>query len=103
AAASVQPAAMPSPPPASKPDTPPPAAVAQEPGSGMYWQVMAIKQPDADIVMKALKDKGFPATTEPGPNNLVRVLVGPYSDRTTLGKAKADLEGAGFHTYLHKK
>ena len=35
----------------------------------------------------------------PGPNNLVRVLVGPYNDTQSMGKAKTDLENAGFHPF----
>jgi cell division septation protein DedD len=54
------------------------------------------------VVVRTLRDKGFPASSEPGPNNLVRVLVGPYTDRGSLGKAKADLENAGFHPMLKK-
>src|SRR5262249_15018378 len=80
---------------------PPPVAITHEPG-GNYWQVMAVKQPEAEVVLKTLKDKGFPASLEPGPNNLTRVLVGPYTDRDSLGKAKADLENAGFHPMLKK-
>jgi cell division protein FtsN len=39
----------------------------------------------------------------PGPNSTVfRVLVGPYADAATLGKAKADLENAGFHPIMRK-
>jgi cell division septation protein DedD len=81
---------------------PEPAAIPREPGLGNYWQVMAVKQPEAEVVVKTLKDKGFPASLEPGPNNLTRVLVGPYTDRDSLGKAKADLENAGFHPMLKK-
>jgi hypothetical protein len=47
-------------------------------------------------VVRTLKDKGFPATMSQGPNNLVRVLVGPYTDTLTMGKAKTELENAGF-------
>ena len=75
-----------------------------ETAPGSYWQVMAVKQPDADVVVRTLKDKGFPAllTPAPGSSNLMRVLVGPYNNRESLGKAKADLENAGFHPMLKK-
>src|SRR5215831_16704467 len=64
---------------------------------GSYWQVMAVlSQSDAEITAKAHKDKGFPALLSQGPNNLTRVLVGPYSDTQSMGKAKTDLENAGF-------
>jgi cell division protein FtsN len=80
----------------------PPPAVMSEPTAGTYWQVMAVRQPEAEVVLRTLKDKGFPATLAPGPSGLVRVLVGPYNDRDSLGKAKADLENVGFHPILKK-
>ena len=52
---------------------------------------------DADVVVRTLKDKGFPAMMTPGPNNLMRVLVGPYNDTPAMSKAKTELENAGFH------
>ena len=36
---------------------------------------------------QTLKDKGFPASLGPGPNNLTRVLVGPYTDTAVAGQA----------------
>lgn len=81
------------PPPASAPDAP------SEP-AGTYWQVIAVPQAQAEIVAKALKDKGFPTSLGQGPNNLVRVLVGPYPDTQSLGEAKSKLENAGFHPIL---
>jgi cell division septation protein DedD len=82
-------------------EAPAPPAVG-EPAPGTYWQVVAVPQAQAEIVVKALKDKGFPASLGPGPNNLVRVLVGPYSDTQALGRAKSDLENAGFRPILKK-
>jgi cell division septation protein DedD len=82
---------------------PPPApapAPASEPAPGTYWQVIAVPQAQAEIVAKALKDKGFPTSLGQGPNNLVRVLVGPYPDTQSLGEAKSKLENAGFHPIL---
>ena len=80
-------------PPAAAPTTVP---AAPETAPGTYWQVMAVPQADAEVVARALKDKGFPATLSQGPNNLVRVLVGPYNDTQAMGKAKTELENAGF-------
>lgn len=71
--------------------------------SGNYWQVIAAKQSEAEAVQKALREKAFPARLTPGPNGLVRVIVGPYGERETLGKAKADLENAGFRPHLFKR
>jgi len=75
-----------------------PAAVpaANEALAGSYWQVMAVPQADAEVVARALKDKGFPASLSQGPNNLMRVLVGPYNDTQSMGRAKTELENAGF-------
>jgi cell division septation protein DedD len=81
-------------PPVSKASAEPPAAA---PGS--YWQVIAAAQPDAEVIYKTLKDKGFPAYMSPGPNNLVRVVVGPYNDTQTMGRAKTELENAGFRPF----
>ncbi|HUI78401.1 MAG TPA: SPOR domain-containing protein [Bryobacteraceae bacterium] len=73
---------------------------ATEPAPGTYWQVIAVPQAQAEMVAKALKDKGFPTSLGQGPNNLVRVLVGPYGDTQALGEAKSKLENAGFHPIL---
>lgn len=88
-------------PPAPQAATPPPAAEtpASEAPAGSYWQVMAVPQADAEVVVQALKDKGFPTSLSPGPNNLVRVLVGPYKDTQSMGKAKTELENAGFRPF----
>lgn len=84
--------------PAAAPALPPPPPEAPvEAAPGTYWQVMAVNQTEAMVVAKALKDKGFPASTAPGPNNLLRVLVGPYNDTQSMGRAKTQLENAGFH------
>jgi cell division septation protein DedD len=75
-----------------------------EPRPGQtFLQVAAVAQPQAGAVVETLKQKGFPARLGPGPNNTIfRVLVGPYADAATLGKAKADLENAGFHPIMRK-
>jgi hypothetical protein len=72
--------------------------------AGSFWQVMAVAQADADLIAKTLKDKGFPVILSQGPNNLVRVLVGPYNDLQAMGKAKIDLENAGFlHPFRYQR
>jgi cell division septation protein DedD len=74
------------------------------PGPGrMYLQVAAAGQPQAKAVVDTLRQKGFPAFLSPGPRpDLVRVVVGPFAAAATLGKAKADLESAGFHPIVRK-
>jgi cell division septation protein DedD len=67
--------------------------------AGSYLQVMALSQADAEGVVRTLKERGFPALLTPGRNNLMRVLVGPYSDTASMSKAKTALENAGFHPF----
>ena len=87
-----------SPPPpaaAASPDGPP--VYADLPGpAGSFWQVIAVAEADAEIIASTLKKKGFPAFLSPGPKNLMRVMVGPYPDTASMGKAKTDLANAGF-------
>jgi cell division septation protein DedD len=102
--------------PESKPETPPADAAPQpttqpaqpsqpateatagsDLAAGSYWQLMAVGQSTAEAMRVTLKDKGFPVVLTPGPNNLTRVLVGPYADTATYGRAKTDLENAGMH------
>jgi hypothetical protein len=64
---------------------------------GSYWQVMALPQADAEGVARTLKEQGFPALLSPGTKNLTRVLVGPFKDTQSMGRAKTQLESAGFH------
>jgi cell division septation protein DedD len=75
----------------------------EEPAVGTYWQVTAIAPPQAEVFAKVLRDKGFHVSLTPGTKGLMRVLVGPYADREALGRAKSDLESAGFHPVILKK
>ena len=75
----------------------PAAVTGTELPAGSYWQVMAVREADADSVRQTLKDKGFPVVLTPAPNNLTRVLVGPYADAQSYGRAKTELENAGVH------
>ena len=70
--------------------------------SGSYWQVFALKPAEAEVMRQTLKDKGFPVVLNPAPNNLVRVLVGPYPDTAAMGHAKTELEKAGFPNPIKK-
>jgi cell division septation protein DedD len=86
--------------PAVAPPTAPPPL---EAAPGSYWQVLATaSQTSADAMRQTMKDKGFPASLQPGPNNLIRVLIGPYTDKQSLGRAKTELENAGVHPVLMK-
>ena len=97
-----QPAREAAPPPAAPPSAPPASAAASDgsgdPAPGAYWQVIATANRDsAQAMVQTLRDKGFPATLSPGPNSLTRVLVGPYTDTASMGRAKSELESAGFN------
>jgi cell division septation protein DedD len=79
-----------------------PSAPPAEAPPGSYWQVLATANRDsAQDMVRSLQDKGLPATLSPGPNNLTRVLVGPYRDTQSLGRAKTELEAAGLHPVRH--
>jgi SPOR domain len=58
-----------------------------------YFQVMAVAQPEAEGFARGLRDKGFSVSLTQGTKNLSRVLVGPYPDPGSLGRAKSGLEG----------
>jgi cell division protein FtsN len=65
---------------------------------GQYWQVLATANNDsAQTMLHSLQDKGLPSTLSPGPNNVTRVLVGPFRDTASLTRAKTELEAAGLH------
>ncbi len=70
---------------------------------GMFWQAIAVKPEVAEAVRQTLKDKGFQVALTPGTNNLTRVLVGPYNDTPSLGRAKTELETAGFRPVRYKR
>jgi hypothetical protein len=73
------------------------------PHPGTYWQVMAVGKPQAEAFARVLRDKGFSVSLTPGTKSLTRVLVGPYPDRESLGRAKSDLVGSGFHPVILKR
>ena len=90
---------------ATAPPVAPPAAAPPplEATPGSYWQVLATaSQTSADAMRQTMKDKGFPASLQPGPNSLIRVLIGPYTNKQSLGRAKTELENAGVHPVLMK-
>ena len=70
---------------------------------GLFWQVLAVKPEVAEAMRQTLKDKGFQVSLTPGTSNLTRVLVGPYNDSPSLGRAKTELETAGFRPVRYKR
>jgi cell division septation protein DedD len=95
--------------PGEKPaETPAPASAsgivpAEDLPPGNFWQVIAVKPEVSDAMRQTLRDKGFQVSLTPGTNNLTRVLVGPFSDTQAMGKAKTELENAGFRPVRYKR
>jgi cell division septation protein DedD len=87
---------------AAAPATPGVVASSELP-QGSFWQVLAVKPEVAEAIRQTLKDKGFQVSLTPGTSNLTRVLVGPYSDSPSLGRAKTALENAGFQPVRYKR
>lgn len=68
-----------------------------------YLQLMAVKRPVADDMVKLLKGRGYPALLgESSKPELFRVLVGPFTDIAALAKTKAALKSAGFESVIAK-
>lgn len=87
-----------------KSEPPPPDPVPAEPAQGTYWQVSATANQDAaHALQQTIKDMGIPVTLSQGPNKLTRVLVGPYTDITTMGRVKTQLENAGLQPVKHQQ
>jgi cell division septation protein DedD len=89
--------------------TPVPAPASDQPQTEMaqptseqkYLQVSAVRRPDADNMVKVLKERGFPALLgESSKQGLYRVLVGPFKTNTELAHAKADLKAKGFDSIV---
>ena len=74
-----------------------------EPGAS-YLQVTALARPDAEAVVRTLKEQGFPALlTGSSREGFFRVLVGPYREAAQLSTSKDRLRALGFaNTIVHK-
>ena len=70
---------------------------------GSFWQAIAVKPEVAEAIRQTLKERGFPVSLTPGSSNLTRVLVGPYTDNSAYGRAKTELENAGFRPVRYKR
>jgi tetratricopeptide (TPR) repeat protein len=68
----------------------------QFPDTESFWQVTGDGNATAKALVSQLRDKGFGAKLV-GTPEAVWVMVGPYSNKQALDKAKADLEDAGIH------
>ena len=88
---------VPTPKPVIEADPKPPVAQVKSESGHTYLQVAALKRPNADAMVKVLKERDYPAllgeSSKPG---YFRVLVGPYSDPEKLAQAKTDIKKMGF-------
>ena len=81
-----------------------PTVIVPAPGQA-FLQVAAVAKPDAEMVQQVLKGKGFAASLAAGPPErpeIMRVLVGPAADNAEISRLKADLEKAGFKSFVKK-
>jgi cell division septation protein DedD len=77
--------------------------MAQPSSEQKYLQVSAVRRPDADNMVKVLRERGFPARLgESSKPELFRVLVGPFKTTGELGRTKADLKAKGFESIVAK-
>jgi len=91
-----------------KPPKPAPRESASLVRAGTYLQVAAVKKADAEILVDALKKRGFPAVAAPvtprqPADGLWRALVGPLADAAAIAKARADLQNAAFKNVFVQK
>jgi hypothetical protein len=71
---------------------------------GLFWQVLvAMTAVEVRPTWQTLKDKGFVVVLSRGPYFRTHVLVGPYHDLPSFGRAKTDLEAAGFRPVRYKR
>ena len=92
--------AIPTPPPASTPDS-----TATLPTGGYFVQVAAVsKQEDADSLVDALKKKQYPAfvAAQLSSDKLFRVQVGPYQDMKDAEAMRTRLIGDGYSPIVKK-
>ena len=70
-----------------------------------YLQVTALPRPDAEAVVRTLKEQGFPAIlAESSRDGFFRVLVGPYREAAALSGGKDRLRALGFaNTFVQKQ
>jgi cell division protein FtsN len=89
-----------------RPAEAPPApteTMAQPSEEQKYLQVSAVRRPDADNMVKVLRERGFPALLgESSKQGLYRVLVGPFKTTGELGRTKTDLKAKGFDSIVAK-
>jgi cell division septation protein DedD len=81
----------------AKPERSAEIAVTKPETGATYVQVTALRHPEADNLVRSLREQNFPASLAPSSvDTLVRVLVGPYHETSKLADAKAKLKALGF-------
>lgn len=92
--------AVSAPPPAAPPAGAPEGV--QEPAPGQtFLQVAAARPQDAGVLAEELRKKGFKTQLAPGPQGLLRVLVGPIQDSAERVKTRVRLKDeAGMDSFV---
>ena len=63
----------------------------------MYIQVGALHRPDAETMVKTLREQNYPAVlATSSKTDFYRVLVGPYHQTAEVADVKARLKTLGF-------
>lgn len=84
--------------PRSKPASDDPLAVATPEAGASYLQVAALPRPDAEGMVKTLREQKFPVIMAlSSKQGFYRVLVGPYRQTVALSDAKSKLKNLGFN------
>ncbi len=95
APAPARPVATPAPAPA--PVAAPPAAIAYQ----VQVAAININHPDdANLLMNALKAKGYAISAHPGPDNFIHLLIGPFNTRPAAEAMRQRLLTDGYTAYI---
>ena len=69
-----------------------------------YVQVSALPRPDAEALVRTLREQHLPALLAPSSNeSLYRIYVGPYHQTADVADAKAKLKTLGFSDTIVRK
>jgi len=85
-------------------EQPVPSPAMSQPLAGRtYLQMGAVERGVGEVFVEFLKRRGLPAVLAPGPNaEIYRVLVGPLKDLDEITRVQAELQAAGFSTFLRR-
>jgi cell division protein FtsN len=80
----------------------PAAAAEAEPGK-VYLQVAATTRSEAELLKEQLAKKGYSVVLGPVPGqDLLRVLVGPFSDQDSLARTRTALQQMGLKPFTRR-